>query len=150
MKYNLETKMGNNYLNPTREAGYKLIQRQIKGEVIMLNLLRFKSVADYSASPELTPIEPISGKQAYQLYIDHTLPFLKKSGGDILFLGEGGEFLIGPTNEKWDLVMLVKQNSIESFLNFESHEEYLKGIGHRTAAIEDSRLLPMVETSLLV
>lgn len=141
--------MGNNYLNPTREAGYKLIQRQIKGEVIMLNLLRFKAEADYSALPELAPIEPISGKQAYQLYIEHTLPFLKKSGGDILFMGEGGEYLIGPTNEKWDLVMLIKQNSIESFLNFESHEEYLKGIGHRTAALEDSRLLPMVENNLI-
>lgn len=140
--------MGNNYLNPTREAGYKLIQKQIKGEVIMLNLLRFREVADYSASPELAPTEPISGKQAYQLYVDHTIPFLRKSGGDILFMGEGGEYLIGPKNEKWDSVMLVKQNSIESFLNFESHEEYLKGIGHRTAALEDSRLLPIVEKKL--
>ena len=42
--------------------------------------------------------------------------------------------------------MESKQNSVESFLNFESHEAYLKGIGHRAAALEDSRLLPIEET----
>ena len=60
-------------------------------------------------------------------------------------MGEGGAFLIGPTNENWDAVLLVRQNSVNSFLAFESNQEYMKGIGHRTAALEDSRLLPMVE-----
>jgi len=41
--------------------------------------------------------------------------------------------------------MLVKQRSIESFFAFASNSEYLAGIGHRTAAILDSRLLPVVE-----
>ncbi|MCB9211632.1 MAG: DUF1330 domain-containing protein [Ignavibacteriales bacterium] len=134
------------YLTPTQEAGYKFIKRDIKGNVIMLNLLRFKEVADYSATPELMSRETVSGREAYKLYINHTLPFLKASGGDILFMGEGGNFIIGPEEECWDAVLLVKQKSIESFLNFESHEEYLKGIGHRTAALEDSRLLPITES----
>ncbi|MCB9207507.1 MAG: DUF1330 domain-containing protein [Ignavibacteriales bacterium] len=141
--------MKETYLTPTQEAGYKFIKRDIKGSVIMLNLLRFREVADYSASPELIPREPISGREAYQLYINYTLPFLKASGGDILFVGEGGTFLIGPKEERWDAVLLVKQSSVESFLNFESHEEYLKGIGHRTAALEDSRLLPLTESENL-
>lgn len=28
---------------------------------------------------------------------------------------------------------------------FAQHEAYLQGIGHRTAALEDSRLLPLTE-----
>jgi hypothetical protein len=28
---------------------------------------------------------------------------------------------------------------------FASNQEYLAGLGHRTAALEDSRLLPLVE-----
>ena len=112
----------------------------------MLNLLRFRDVADYSASPELQPEKPISGKEAYQRYIDHTLPFLNESGGEILLMGEGGKYLIGPQDERWDAVLLVKQNSVESFLAFEENQEYLKGIGHRTAALKDSRLLPITET----
>ena len=137
--------MDEKYLMPTQEAGRAFIMRQIKDPVIMLNLIRFRKIADYSATPELVPKAPISGEQAYQLYIEHTLPFLTESGGEILFMGEGGAFLIGPTNENWDAVLLVRQNSVNSFLAFESNQEYMKGIGHRTAALEDSRLLPMVE-----
>jgi uncharacterized protein (DUF1330 family) len=138
--------MNEKYLMPTQEAGRKFVMRQIQGSVVMLNLLRFRDIADYSESPELIPKEPLSGRQAYQLYIEHTLPFLTKSGGEILFMGEGGDFLIGPTTERWDAVLLVKQNSVNSFIAFESDKDYMKGIGHRTAALSDSRLLPMIET----
>lgn len=140
--------MKEKYLMATQEAGRDFIMRQIQGSVVMLNLLRFRKIADYATSPELNPAEPISGKQAYQLYIEHTLPFLKKSGGEILFLGEGGKFLIGPADEYWDVAMLIKQNSVNDFLAFESNIDYMKGIGHRTAALEDSRLLPLVEYNL--
>ena len=134
------------FLEVTQEAGAALFARNISGEVVMLNLLRFRDVADYSANPELMPSEPISGPEAYQKYIDHTLPFLRESGGDLVFLGKGGKYLIGPQEEKWDLVMLVRQNSLSDFIAFSSNQEYLAGMGHRTAALEDSRLLPLVES----
>ncbi|WP_333600934.1 DUF1330 domain-containing protein [Flavobacterium sp.] len=137
--------MNKKYLMPTQEAGRDFVMKQIQGSVVMLNMIRFRDIADYSATPELMPNEPISGKQAYDLYIDHTLPFLTKSGGEILFMGEGGAFLIGPANEHWDAVLLIRQNSVDSFLAFESNQDYMKGIGHRTAALEDSRLLPIIE-----
>lgn len=110
----------------------------------MLNLLRFRDVADYAAAPHLAPKEPISGAEAFRRYVDHTLPYLTRSGGALLFLGDGGSFLIGPPHERWDMVMLVRQESPESFLAFASDAEYLAGLGHRTAALEDSRLLPLV------
>ena len=137
--------MNEKYLMPTQEAGREFVMRQITGNVVMLNLLRFRTIADYSTKPELMPNEPISGKDAYQLYFKHTLPFLTASGGEILFMGEGGAYLIGPTDEHWDAVLLIRQNSVENFLAFESNKEYMKGIGHRTAALEDSRLLPLIE-----
>lgn len=133
------------YLEPTQESGRSFVTRKIAGEVVMLNLLRFRDIADYSATPELAPPSPMSGAEAFQHYIDHTLPYLHDSGGDLLFLGEGGAFLIGPQNERWDRAMLVRQQSVESFLSFASHSAYLAGIGHRTAALEDSRLLPLVQ-----
>jgi hypothetical protein len=34
---------------------------------------------------------------------------------------------------------------LASFLAFASDQSYLLGMGHRTAALEDSRLLPLVE-----
>lgn len=136
------------YLEPTQEAGRDFVLRGLEGSVTMLNLLRFREVADYSAHPELAPETPISGAEAFDRYIRHTLPFLRESGGDLAFLGAGGPFLIGPDGEGWDLVMLVRQSSVQAFIAFESHEGYLAGIGHRTAALEDARLLPTSELPL--
>ena len=141
--------MTKKYLNPTQEAGRDLIMRNISGPVVMLNLLRFRELADYAETPALAPLVAISGKEAYLLYIKHTVPHLLKSGGEILFLGKGGAFLVGPQNEQWDEVMLIKQNSVSDFMAFASNQEYLMGVGHRTAALEDSRLLPLVERSYL-
>lgn len=137
---------GKAYIHPTQEAGRKLFTRGIRGPVVMLNLLRFRDIADYSNHTSIAPESPISGREAFDLYISHTLPFLKQSGGKILFLGESWEFFIGPTDETWDFMMLIRQNSLTDFLNFAKNEEYLKGIGHREAAIIDSRLLPVVES----
>lgn len=132
------------YLEPTQEAGAALFSRNIAGEVVMLNLLRLRDVADYSGSPELAPPSPITGREAFQKYIDHTLPFLEASGGELMLLADGGRFLIGPADEQWDVVMLVKQHSLEAFLAFAANPEYLAGMGHRTAAVIDARLLPIV------
>jgi uncharacterized protein (DUF1330 family) len=137
--------MTKNYIEPTQESGAALFSRNIPGKINMLNLLRFRDIADYSANPELAPGEEISGREAYQKYMDHTMHFLRKSGGELQFLGEGGKYLIGPQEEHWDVVMLVQQNSLADFMAFASNPEYLMGIGHRTAALEDSRLLPIVE-----
>jgi hypothetical protein len=131
------------YLEPTQQSGRAFVMRGMQGPVMMLNLLRFRETADYTLSPELASDAPISGATAFYRYIEHTLPYLHESGGELVFLGEGGSFLIGPADERWDMAMLVRQRSVESFLAFASHEAYLAGIGHRTAALEDSRLLPL-------
>jgi len=133
------------YLGPTMASGRALMLRGIVGPVAMLNLLRFRAVADYSATPALAPLSPISGAEAFQRYIDHTLPHLHAGGGEVTFLGDGGDWLIGPEDERWDMAMLVRQHSVGAFMTFASNEAYLAGIGHRTAAVEDSRLLPLVE-----
>lgn len=131
------------WLDATPESGRLFVSRQMEGEVLMLNLLRFREVADYSASPALAPETPISGAEAYQLYMENTLPHLRASGGEVELMGEGGPFLIGPPDERWDLMLVVGHKSAETFMSFASNEAYLAGMGHRLAAIEDSRLLPI-------
>lgn len=133
------------YLEPSASAGRLFVQRGMEGSIVMLNLLRFRAVADYAADPELAPAVPISGAEAFDRYIRHTLPFLRESGGDLMLLAAGGPFLIGPEEARWDMAMLVRQHSVASFLAFARHEGYLAGLGHRRAAIEDSRLLPLTE-----
>src|SRR5436305_12724436 len=136
------------HLEPTQESGRALMLRRIEGGVVMLNLLRCREVADYSAFPELAPEAPVSGEEAYRLYMEHTLPFLRASGGEVIFQGEGGPFLIGPMSERWDAVLLVRQRSVADFIAFASDRAYMAGLGHRAAALADSRLLPLVEEPL--
>ena len=133
------------YLDPDAATAAALFARDIRGPVVMLNLLRFRDVALYSGAPELAPAAPISGRSAYQRYIEHTLPFLRASGGEVLYLGTGGDYLIGPPGEGWDMALLVKQSSITAFMAFASDQAYLAGIGHRIAAVRDSRMLPLVD-----
>jgi hypothetical protein len=133
------------HLEPTEESARRLFQRGIDGPVSLLNLLRFRETADYSTSPELAPPRPISGREAYDLYVRHTLPFLESSGGSVQLYAAGGSFFVGPTDERWDLAMVIRQASVADFFAFASNTAYLAGVGHRTAALEDSRLLPLVE-----
>ena len=134
------------YLEPTQEAGREFFSRSTEGSVVMLNLLRYRPLADYSATADLDPGSPITGEAAYGLYMAHTRPHLERSGGVVLFFGRGGRFLVGPDEERWDAALLVRQASLAAFLAFASNAAYLSGMGHRTAALEDSRLLPLLET----
>ena len=132
------------YLEPSQSAGKLFVQRGIEGGLVMLNLLRFREVADYSANPELAPAAPISGAEAFDRYIRHTLPFLRESGGDVAFLGAGGPFLIGPEDERWDMAMLVRQSSVTSFLARKP-----RGLSRRSrpshGCARGRRLLPLTE-----
>lgn len=136
------------HIEPTQQSAMALFGRKIVGPVVMLNLLRFRDVADYSQHPDLMPAEPISGAEAFDLYIEGTMPHLLESGGELLFMGAGDQFFIGPAEERWDRVMLVRQSSVEAFIAFASNEAYMtEAVGHRTAALEDSRLLPLTQLS---
>jgi len=48
------------YLDVTEESGRRFFARENKGSVVMLNMLRFRATADYSATPELAPAAAIS------------------------------------------------------------------------------------------
>lgn len=138
-----------NYLVATEDAGKAFYVKHQSKPVVMLNLLRFRKTANYSNLDELQPSEPLTGKEAYQLYIKHTNPFLKEIGSEVLFYGSSEAFLIGPKDEQWDAVLVVKHVSALKFIGFSQNEGYKKIAGHRTAALEDSRLLPMQDLGKL-
>lgn len=135
--------MMSKHIQASPEAGKRFYQAfHNKGKVVMLNLLKFKEVADYTNLEQLQPSSPVSGEEAYQRYMDGTLPELEKAGSKIIYYGKAGSFLIGPDTETWDAVLLVEHQSVLKFMEFAQNEDYLKNAGHRTAALEDSRLLP--------
>ncbi len=136
----------NKHIDASPEAGKEFYQHfHDKGSIVMLNLLKFKETADYTNFEALKPATEISGEEAYQLYMEETLPELEKTGSRIIYYGKSRNFLIGPDSEKWDAVLLVEHESVLKFMEFAQNPDYLKKAGHRTAALEDSRLLPTNE-----
>ena len=133
------------YLEVRPDAVRELFARAPSGPVVMLNLIRLRAVADYASNPAAGPAESVSGRAAFDRYIAETLPLLRKSGGDLVFLGHGAGFLIGPSDERWDVVMLVRQKDLQTFLAFAVDDAIQAALVHRTAAVEDSRLLPLSE-----
>lgn len=135
-----------NYINATPKAGKDFyVDFSAKGEVVMLNLLKFKSTADYSGFEQIQPKIDLTGEEAFKLYSQNTSQALKNIGSEIMFFGKSNRFLIGPDFEKWDAILLVKHQSVQAFMQFAESEAYLNNVGHRTAALEDSRLLPSTE-----
>ena len=131
------------YIAPTPESIATLIGREIDGPITMLNLMRFRAVADYGDHPDLAPVTPISGEEAYDIYANLTMEHLSGVGGSVLLVGSGGPLLIGPTEACWDRVLVIQYPGLDAFLTMIQNPQYLEGSGHRTAALEDSRLLPI-------
>lgn len=139
-----------NHIDANPQAGKRFYQDfHNKGKIVMLNLLRFRSIADYTGSGLNQPEKNISGEEAYKLYMESTVLELKKAGSRIIYYGKGKHFLIGPETEKWDAVLLVEHQSVSKFLEFAQTKDYLKNAGHRTAAVEDFRLLPTTEINYI-
>ena len=109
--------------------------------VVMVNLLRFRERAVY---PEGRPGEPVTGRQAYETYSQLTLPHLRKVGARPIWRADAGACLFAPTGERWDEVILVRYPSRSAFAQMISNPDYQSGTIHRTAALEDSRLIATV------
>lgn len=136
------------HLAPSDEAVRALRSRGIEGPVVMLNLLRFRKTADYTRFPDLAPGEAISGRDAYGRYGDHVAPLLAAAGGEVILSGTAAHFLIGPEGERWDAALLARYPSVDAFFAFIGDPAYLAGVGHRMAALADSRLLPIVPATI--
>ena len=108
--------------------------------VVMLNMLRFRETAAY---PDERPA--VSGRQAYAQYSEVAFKIVEKLGGSLVWFGEAKGSAIGPPDEDWDHIFLVRYPSIEAFMEMIRSAAYQDILVHRSAALEDSRLIAMVE-----
>jgi len=129
----------------TTDASWKQCYDTFKGQdkIVMLNLLKYKPMADYTGIAVSNIQIDKTGKETYQYYLKQVKKIFENTKvGNILYYGESQDFLIGPQDEKWDAVILVEYASLDAFVDFVKSEVYQKVTGHRKASLEDSRLLP--------
>jgi uncharacterized protein (DUF1330 family) len=129
----------------TTDASWKQCYDTFKGQgkIVMLNLLKYKPMADYTSISVSNIQKDKTGKETYQYYLKQVEKIFEKTKvGNILYYGESQDFLIGPQDEKWDAIILVEYASLDVFVDFVKSKAYQKITGHRKASLKDSRLLP--------
>jgi len=112
--------------------------------IVMLNLLRYKEHADYG---DRTDVAPCSGREAYfQRYAQIIAPLMAADGARLFWAGKVLAYVIAPADELWDDVALVEYPSVAAFRRLIGNPTYQSEAAfHRTAALEDSRLIALVK-----
>jgi uncharacterized protein (DUF1330 family) len=126
------------HVEPTSEQLQALTTGDLESSVVMLNLLRFRERAEGLD-------EDVSGREAYQRYGAEVLPHLERVGGEPIWQGRPQVTVIGPSDEFWDAMLLVRYPSVKAFLDMVSDPGYREISKYRTAALLDSRLIAMRE-----
>lgn len=108
------------------------------GAVSMLNLLRYRERAEYVGHPEQ---QPCSGREAYARYAKLAFPLVSAVGARPVFIGICIGHVIAPPSERWDDLLLVEYPTRHAFVDALTSTAYRAISFHRTAALQDSRLI---------
>jgi uncharacterized protein (DUF1330 family) len=127
-------------IDPAREQfdAFKALPRD--QPIQMLNLVRVKALADY---PQDHPNhgKGMSGLDAYRAYGRETAELFQGLGGRQIWAGKPETVVTGPNDERWDLAFIAQYPDAHAFLAMVTDPRYREIVKHRTAGVEDSRLI---------
>lgn len=110
---------------PTPESIEAFLAEDDGGPVVMLNLLRFAG----------------GDRALYDEYSRRVLPFLAKTGAEVVYAGDLAATVIAPeVHGEWDMVLLVRYPSRKAFIEMVTDPEYLEIADLRSRGLEDSLL----------
>lgn len=129
-------------IDPTRDQVRALRDGGRDGPVVMLNLLKFREVAQYP--PELG-MAPCSGREAYDRY-QHafTVAVGAISQAQVVYDGPCEQTFIGKAGTDatdWDKVLLVRYPSRQHFLAMMADAGYRAALVHRYAGLARTILI---------
>lgn len=109
------------------------------GEVLMVNLLRYNAEARYESGDQ----PPCSGREAYfTRYVPAFAEVTQGQGIGAQWVGNVHAALVGPLDEAWDDVAIVRYPNFAAFRTMIEGADYqAKADPHRRAALADWRLL---------
>jgi uncharacterized protein (DUF1330 family) len=120
---------------PNQEKFAALAAEPERGPYVMLNLLKFKT----TASNESGDASGSTGQQSYARYTEEARKQVERRGGKLLWSGRVRFPLIG--SEDWDVVALVQYPTAKAFLEMLQDRDYQEAGKHRSAGLEDTRLI---------
>ncbi|MDH4385314.1 MAG: DUF1330 domain-containing protein [Caulobacter sp.] len=127
-------------IDPTRPQfdAFKALPRDTT--IQMLNLIRLRPLAAY---PEDHPNhgKGLTGLEAYRAYGRESAAIFARVGGRQIWAGKPEGVLTGPTDERWDIAFIAQYPGGGAFLAMVTDPVYREVVKHRTAGVEDSRLI---------
>lgn len=122
---------------PTREKLMELAGSKDDKPIVMLNLLKFRDVAEYKDGRD----EKISGREAYMRYGAAMRDIVAKGGGHMLISADLKDVVIGEVSDLWDVVAMVEYPSAAGFFAIAASPE-VAAIGiHREAGLAGQLLI---------
>jgi uncharacterized protein (DUF1330 family) len=129
------------HVTPAPERLADLAAGDDDGPVVMVNLNRYRDVAEYPADhPDHG--SGISGAEAYLRYGAVALPAIEHVGGHLVWMGAPAAPLIGCDHDAYDEVVLVWYPNHAAFLRLGEYPGYLESHVHRNAGVAHATLLP--------
>ncbi|MGE0739956.1 MAG: DUF1330 domain-containing protein [Hyphomonadaceae bacterium] len=122
-------------INPTREQFGAFVKLESDGPIHMLNMIRFRARAAYDDGRQAT------GAEAYKAYARESEPVFSRLGGKQFWIGRFDLMVIGPEDERWDLIFIAEYPNSNAFIEMIRDPVYQEAVKHRTAAVEESRLI---------
>lgn len=118
---------------PRPEQFTRLVQSDLDGPVVMVNVLRFKERAEG---------EDGSGAEAYGRYGEVARRTVEAVGGRILWSGRVDSLVIGDDEaDRYDMVALVEYPSRKAFADMVARSDYQEGHQHRESGLEAQLLI---------
>src|SRR5215211_7859189 len=115
-------------ITPNAEQFTEYAEHGRDGEVVMVNVLKFKEVASDGDG---------SGAAVYGRYGDAVIDLVEARGGQVVWLGRVEHVFIGDVDANdWDVVALVSYPSRQAFLEMVSQPEYTDIHRHREGGLE--------------
>jgi len=106
----------------------------------MLNLIRFKDVAEYEAGSGFED-KGWSGADAYYEYARRSQVVIDRMDAEIVYSGRPELAMIGPKGETWDAVFVLRYANAVVFGQLLRDPEYQAHAFHRRAGVADVRLV---------
>ena len=130
-----------NAIYPTAGGIQALARDTSSAKIAMLNLLKFRERAVYKDGRP----DDISGRQAYQRYVNAMTKIVEREGGRLLFAGRIEGVVIGEIEGVWDVAAIMEYPSRAAFQRIVTLPEVQEISVHREAGLE-GQLLIMTES----
>jgi uncharacterized protein (DUF1330 family) len=130
-----------NAVYPTRPHIEALAADASGDPVVMLNLLRFRTLAAYPDGRATS----LTGRQAYELYATAMQKVIEEHGGRFLFTGEVASLVIGDVEDLWDACALVEYPSAAAFAAIVTSPEVAEIGVHRAAGLDGQLLIRLTQ-----